>query len=320
MQLFAGSSHPQLAAAVARELRVPLGKATIKRFSSGEGYVRFEESVRGQDVYIVQSPGRDPDASLMELFMLCQAAKLSFAGDVHVVLPHFPYARQDRVAEPREAISAKLIASLLQAAGADHLITITLHSDQIQGFFSIPVDNLNTRSIFADYFLRQLRLDRPVVVAPDVGGAKQAKKFADAMGANLAIMHKIRSAHQQAKVMDVVGDVQGRTCILFDDIIDTAGSLMAAREALVRAGANDEVYVAATHAVFSGPAMQNLERAGFARIVVTDSICNDAASLPGLTILSVAPLLAKVIAHNVSHRSVTQIYSDTDLPAGGNAR
>ncbi len=316
MHLFAGSSHSALAAAVARELGIPLGKVMLKRFSSGECYVRYEESVRGSDVYILQSPGRDPDLSLMELLMMCQAAKLSFARKVHVVMPHFPYARQDRVAEPREPISAKLVADLLQAAGADHLVTMTLHSDQIQGFFSIPVDNLNARSVFADYFQKKMKLRDPVVVAPDVGGAKQAKKFADVLGADLAIMHKVRAAHQQAAVKDVVGDVSGRTCIVFDDIIDTAGSLMAARDALVRAGANDDVYVAASHAVFSGPALENLKKAGFKQVVVTDSIVNPVNAFAGLTVLSVAPLLAKVIAHNESHKSVTEIYGNKkSLPA-----
>jgi ribose-phosphate pyrophosphokinase len=304
MHLFAGSSHPALAESLAKELGVPLGKRTVKRFNSGECYVKFDESVRGQDVFILQAPGRGPDETLMETFMLCQAAKLSFAASIHVILPHFSYARQDRVAEPREPISAKLIADLLQAAGADHVITLHLHSDQIQGFFSVPVDVLDSRAIFADY-VKTLNLKDPIVVSPDVGGAKQAKKFADTLGADLAILHKVRTGHHEANVKDVIGDVAGRTCILFDDIIDTGSSLLPAKEALLKHGANPDVYAAATHALFSGPAIERLTAAGFKRVIVTDSIENDPKAFPGLTILPIAPMLANVIRHIERRESVT---------------
>jgi ribose-phosphate pyrophosphokinase len=294
MQLFAGSSHTTLAESLAKALGVPLGKRTIKRFSSGECYVKFDESVRGQEVYILQAPGRGPDETLMETFMLCQAAKLSFAASVHVILPHFSYARQDRIAESHEPISAKLVADLLQAAGADHLITLHLHSDQVQGFFSIPVDVLDSRALFATY-IKTLNLSHPIVVSPDVGGAKQAKKFADILGADLAILHKVRSGHSAADVKDVIGDVSGRTCILFDDIIDTGSSLLPAKEALLKHGANPDIYAAATHGLFSGPGIERLTAAGFAKVMITDSIPNDPATFPGLTILPIAPTLAEVI-------------------------
>lgn len=307
MHLFTGSAHPDLAGHLARELGIPLGKVARRTFSCGERYVRFEESIRGNAVYLIQTAGRAPNEDIMELLLLCQAAKLSFAASVHVILPHFPYARQDRITEPREPISAKLIAHLLEEAGADHVITLDLHSDQIQGFFSIPVDALHARTIFAEYFHRK-NLASPVVIAPDVGGAKRAKKFADSLGATLAILHKNRPSPSQADVHHVVGDVAGKTCIIFDDIIDTAGTLAAAAAALLRHGANPDIYAAATHAVLSGEAPKRLREAGFKEIVVTDSIPPPSPPPPNLTILSIAPLLAEVIRHIESHQSVTEIY------------
>lgn len=307
MHLFAGSSHPALAAALSKELGIPLGKMTTKTFSCGERYVRFDESVRGKDVYILQTTGPTPNEDLMELFLLCQTAKLSFAHTVHVILPHMPYARQDRVAAPREPISAKLIAHLLEEAGADHILTLELHSDQVQGFFSVPADALSSQMIFCEYF-RKKNLPDPVVVAPDVGGAKRAKKFADSFGAPLAILHKNRPEHQQAEVLEVVGDVKNCTCILYDDIIDTAGTLLSAKKALLERGARPDVYAAATHAVFSGPARERLATAGFAEVVVSDSIPQNPTLFPRLTILPIAPLLADVIRQIESGQSVTQVY------------
>ncbi len=305
MHIFAGTSHPALSTSLGKELGIDLGKITLKRFASGECYVRYEESVRGKDVYLLQATGVNPHDDLFELFLMCQAAKLSFASRVHVILPYFPYARQDRVSEPREPISAKLMAMLLEKAGADHIITMNLHSDQIQGFFSVPVDVLDARPIFAKYFAN--KLDKPVVVSPDIGGAKQAKKFADQMGADLAIMHKTRSGHHQAEVTEVVGHVEGRTCILFDDMIDTAGTLVTAKDNLLKRGANPEIYVAATHAVFAGPAIERLTAAKFAEVVVTDTI-PPRHTFPGLTVLPIAPLLAEVIRHIENRESVTDMY------------
>ncbi|NOS67352.1 MAG: ribose-phosphate pyrophosphokinase [Candidatus Peribacteraceae bacterium] len=309
MHLFAGSSHPALAKALSAELKAPLGSLVTKTFSSGERYVRFGESVRGRDVYILQTAGKHPNEDMMELFLLCQAAKLSFAKTVHVLLPHMPYARQDRVSEPREPISAKLIADLLEKAGADHVLVLELHSDQIQGFFSVPADALSSRLIFAKEF-RKKKLKNPVVVAPDVGGAKRAKKFADALGVPLAILHKSRPEHHEAEVLEVVGDVEGKTCILYDDIIDTAGTLLSGKEALLARGANKDVYAAATHGVFSGPANDRLKKAGFAEVVVTDSIPQDDNAFPGLTVLPIAPLLAEVIRHIESGQSVSELYGE----------
>lgn len=306
MHLFAGSSHPLLARAVAKKLGVPLGKVVIKPFSCGERYVKFEESIRGKSVYILQTGTKNPNEDLMELFLMCQAAKLSFAKTVHVILPHFPYARQDRVALPREPISAKLVAHLLEESGADHVITMDLHSDQIQGFFQIPVDSLDARSILAQHFKKK-KLKNVTVVAPDAGGAKRAKKFADLVGAELAVMHKHRTAHHKAQILEVVGNIEHRTCIIFDDMIDTGSTLAPAREALVKRGAHKDVYVAVTHPIFSGDVLKNLRNAKFKEIVVTDSIPVDPKSLPELTVLSIAPFLADVVEHVEKGQSVTGI-------------
>lgn len=308
MHLFSGSSHPALAEHLAKELGIKLGNVNRKRFSCGECYVRYEESMRGKDVYLLQTGTKNPNEDLLELFLLCQAAKLSFASSVHVVMPHFPYARQDRVAQPREPISAKLIATLLETAGADHVMTIDLHSDQIQGFFNIPVDALDARPLFTEYFTEKKKISGAVVVAPDVGGAKRAKKFADAIGADLALMHKTRPEHHKAEIVEVVGDIDGKTCIIFDDMIDTASTMAPAKQALLKRGANPEVYAAVTHPVFSGKAIENLKAAAFKEVVVTDSMPVDPKAFPGLTVLPIAPLLAKVIQSVQSGQSVTQLY------------
>lgn len=307
MHLFAGSSHPALAAALAKELLVPLGKVELKAFSCGERYVRYLESVRGKDVYILQTATLTPDECLIELFLMCQAARLSFAASVHVIMPHFAYARQDRVAAPREPISAKLIAHLLEESGAGHVITLDLHSDQIQGFFAVPVDALDARPLFAAYFGSK-KLTDPVVVSPDAGGAKRAKKFADMLGADLAIMHKSRPAHHETEIIEVVGNIEGRSCILFDDMIDTGGSLLSAKKALLKRKALPDVYAAATHGIFSGKAIENFKKADFREVVVSDSLPVKHTAFRGLKVLPIAPLLAEVIRHIEKGESVTDIY------------
>ncbi|MBM3231286.1 ribose-phosphate pyrophosphokinase [Candidatus Peregrinibacteria bacterium] len=307
MKIFSGSSHPALAESIAKELKTTLGSVTLKGFSGGERYVRYDETVRGKDVFIIQTATRNVNEDLIELCLMCQAAKLSFAKIIHVVLPHFPYARQDRVALPREPISAKLIASLLEASGADHVITLNLHTDQVQGFFSIPVDALEARTIFAKY-IRTKNLKDTVVVSPDEGGAKRAKKFADQIGAELAIIHKTRPEHQKSEVLELVGEIEGKTCILFDDMIDTGGSLIAAKRALIKAGANKDVYAIATHGIFSGNAVEMMKKAAFKEVIVTDSIPCKRSAFRGLTVLPIAPLLAQVISHVDKGQSVTEIY------------
>lgn len=307
-KIFSGSSHPELAEEIAKLLRVKVEPIVLKRFASNEIYAKAEQTVRGSDVYIIQTCTDRVNEDLMELFILLDSLKRSFAERVHVIMPYFGYARQDRVATPREPITAKLIADLLSAAGADHVVTISLHSDQEQGFFNFPVDNLSCYKLFASYFKKK-KLDDLVVVAPDTGATKMAKRFADLLGAELAILHKTRPAHNVSEVTQVVGDVTDKTCIIFDDLVDTAGTVVNGKEALLKRGANKDVYLAATHPVFSDPAVSRLKAAKFAEVVVTNSIpLPPEKRFPELTVLSVAPLLSKTM-HNVhKKKSVSEVY------------
>ncbi len=305
IKVFSGSSHPELAKEIAKCLKLSLSDLEIARFACNEIYAKPKQTVRGTDVFVIQTASENVNEDLMELFIILDSLKRSFAGKIHVVMPHYGYSRQDRVATPREPISAKLMADLISKAGADHLITMKLHSDQEQGFFNFPVDNLNTEKLFADYF-RKKKIKDLVVVSPDAGGAKDAKKFADLLGANLAIIHKARPAHNKSEVTHVVGEVEGKTCIIYDDMIDTAGSVTGAIGALRKMGAGKDVYLAATHAVFSNPATERLTEAGFKEVVVTNSIPIPARKqFKGLKVLSVAPFLAKIIKNVHEDKSVT---------------
>ncbi len=308
LKIFAGSSHPALAQEIVKHLHAKLAAMVLTRFACNEIYVRPEQTVRGCDVYIVQTCTARVNEDLMELFIMLDAMKRSFAEKIHVVLPHYGYARQDRVAQPRESISAKLVADLLSAAGADHVITMNLHSDQEQGFFDFPVDNLNASKLFVDYFKKK-KLKDLVVVAPDTGAAKSAKKFADLLGAQLAVLHKTRPAHNVSEITQVIGDVADKTCLIYDDMIDTGGTVIAGREALLKKGANDDVYLAATHAVFSHPAAERLSVAGFREVVVTNSIPLEREKrFSGLAVLSVAQLLARTIQNVHESKSVSAVF------------
>ena len=307
LRLFSGTSHPELAAAIAKELKVSLSKMHISRFACNEIYAKPEETVRGMDVFLLQTCTGDVNEDYMELFIMIDALKRSFARDVHVVIPHFGYARQDRVATPREPISAKVMANLVAAAGADHVIAIQFHSDQTQGFFPFPMDNIHTRNLFVEH-LRKKKLKNPVIVAPDAGAAKEAGRLARELDFPLAVLTKERPRFNVAEVTSVVGDVEGKTCIIFDDMIDTGGSVCAAHEALIKQGANKDIYLVATHPVFSGLALERMQKVGFKEVVVTDTIpVPKARHFKGLTVLSVAPLLARVIRSVHEARSVTDV-------------
>lgn len=295
LKLFAGSSHPHLATAISKNLRVPLSPMDIRRFASNEIYAKPVETVRNCEVYLLQTGTFNVNEDMMELFIMIDAFKRSFASKVHVVMPYFPYARQDRVATPREPITAKLMANLLSKAGADHVITFTLHSEQEQGFFDFPVDNLNARALFTEY-LKKKKLKDVTIVAPDVGSAKEAQRLAKLLGAELAILNKIRSAHNVSEVTHLVGDVKGRTCILYDDLVDTAGSVANGIKVIRENGANKDVYLAATHAVLSRDATEKLRDAKFKEIIFTDTIpLPKEKKLPNMKIISVADLLVQVI-------------------------
>lgn len=307
--IFSGSSHPELANAVAKVAKQKLGKIKLSTFSCGEKYVVLEQTVRGQEVFLIQTC-RDQlvNEDYMELFLMINAAKLSFATRIHVVLPHFGYARQDKVHVPREPISAKVMSDLLVTAGADNVIAFELHADQAQAFFDVPVDNISVHRLFAKYF-KDKKLKNVTVISPDAGGAKNAKKFADDIGAPIAILHKARPEHNKAVTTHVVGDVKGRTCIIYDDMIDTAGSVAAAHEALVGAGAKKDMYLAATHAIFSGPAIKRLAKAGFKEVVVTDTLpISKEKQFKGLKQISIAPLIAHIIENITHQKSVSQLF------------
>ena len=308
--LVAGTSHPEFAKAVARKLDVSLTKVLIKKFASNDIYVRLEETVRGSEVFVIQTSTQNVNEDYMELFLLCDALKRSFATKVHVIQPFFGYSRQDRVALPRETVSAKLMADLLVASGADHLITVDLHSAQIQGFFDVPVDNIDASKLFIDYF-KSKKIDSLkdyIVVSPDVGGARAVRKFANLLGLPLAILNKVRREHNKSEVTHIIGDVKGKHCILYDDMVDTAGSVCNAKEALVKGGGVDGVYLAATHAVLSGDAVKKLDKAGFKEIIVTDSIPLPKKGPKNIKVLSLAPMVAEIIRRVKSGESVSGLY------------
>ena len=307
--IFAGSSHPELAKEIAKKLKKPLGKVKLTTFSCGEKYVVYEETMRGKEVFIIQTCREGMvNADYMELFLMIDAAKLSFATKIHVILPHFGYARQDKVHTPREPISAKLMADLLVQAGADHVITFELHSDQNQAFFDVPVDNINVHRLYAKYFQKK-KLKNIIVVSPDAGGAKKAKAFADDLGAPIAILHKVRPKHNVATTTHVVGDVKGKTCIIYDDMIDTAGSVMAAHNALIKHGANKDIYLAATHPIFSGPAIKRFKEAKFKEVVVTNTMpISKEKQFKGLKQISIAPLIADIIGSITHQKSVSSLF------------
>ncbi len=309
LKIFSGTSHPKLAEEIAKNLKIKLSPMHISRFACGEIYAKPGVTVRGCDVFLIQTATQNVNEDLMELFVMLDAFKRSFANNIHVVMPHYGYARQDRVATPREPISAKLMADLISAAGADHLITMSLHSDQEQGFFDFPVDNLYTKKFFADYFKKK-KLKDLVVVSPDAGGAKEAKKFADILGAELAIIHKARPKANVSEVIHLVGDVENKTCIIYDDMIDTGGSVCNAAKSLRAHNAKKDIYLAATHPVFYDPAAERLATIGFKEVVVSNSIpVPKEKQFKSLQVLSVAPLMAKIIKNVYSAKSVSTVFT-----------
>lgn len=304
--LLSGTANRPLAEEIARHMGLPLGDATVKRFADGEIFARINQNARGRDVFIVQ-PTPPPGDNVLELLLLIDAAARASAARVAVVMPYFGYARQDRKDQPRVAIGAKLMANLVEAAGAQKVLGIDFHTHQIQGFFDIPVDHLYAAPVLTTYF-REVALRDPVVVAPDVGAAKMARGFARRLNASFAIIDKRRPAHNQAEVMQVIGEVDGRPCIIVDDMIDTAGTLCSVVEALHTRGATD-IYAAATHALLSGPAGDRLQQSAVREVVVTNTLfIPEEKRFPKLRILSVAELLARAIRYTHSNESVSQLF------------
>jgi ribose-phosphate pyrophosphokinase len=306
MLLLSGSANRALAEELAAHIGQPLCRVTIKRFADGEIFVKIDENVRGRDVYIVQSTN-PPAENLMELLLLMDAAKRASAARVTAVIPYFGYARQDRKDQPRVAISAKLIANMVSVAGADRVLGLDFHQHQMQGFFDLPVDHLYAAPVFVNHF-RQIALHDPVVVAPDVGSAKMARGFAKRLNASLAIIDKRRPSANIAEVVNVVGDVEGKDCVIPDDMIDTGGTMTEAVHALKRLGARD-VYCCATHALLSGPAVERFVASPVKEVVVTNSIAlPPERRFDRLKVLSVSGLLAKAIGYTHSDQSVSALF------------
>lgn len=307
LRVFAGNSNRELANEIVRDIGLPLGNADITTFSDGEIQVKLNESVRGADVYVIQSTCYPVNDNLMEILIILDALKRASAKSINVVMPYYGYARQDRKARARDPITAKLIANLIETAGANRIIVMDLHATQIQGFFDIPVDHLLGIPILAKYFLEK-NLEDVVVVSPDHGGVTRARKLADRLKAPIAIIDKRRPEPNVAQVMNIVGNVEGKTCILVDDIIDTAGTLTLAADALLESGAK-AVYAACTHPVLSGPAIERLKRSQIKEVVVTNTIqIPEEKMLPTIKILSVAPLIAEAIIRVHEELSVSKLF------------
>jgi ribose-phosphate pyrophosphokinase len=307
-KVFSGNANPALAAEICYELGCQLAAVNVKQFSDGEVHLQIQENVRGADVFVVQPTCRPVDRHLMELLLMMDALKRASAERITAVLPYYGYARQDRKDKPRVPISAKLVASLLERAGADRLLTLDLHAAQIQGFFDVPVDHLFAMPVMIDYFRSQ---DIPdlTVVSPDAGGVERARAFAKRLGAPLAIIDKRREEANVAEVMNVVGDVSGRNCLLVDDLIDTAGTLVKGAEALRLKGAAS-VSACATHAVLSGPAVSRIEESGLKEVVFTNSIpLSEAAEKSDrIKSLSIAKLMADAIRSIHEETSVSTLF------------
>ena len=310
IKIFTANSNPAFAKAMADQLGLELGKAEVGTFSDGEIFVNIGETVRGSDVFVVQSTCNPVNNNIMELLIMIDAFKRASAGRITAVMPYFGYARQDRKAKARDPISAKLVADLIASAGADRVLTIDLHAAQIQGFFDMPVDHLYGAPLLAKYFKNKMD-ENWVVVSPDVGSVGRARNFASRVNASLAIVDKRRPKANAIEVMNVIGDVKDKTCIMVDDMIDTAGTICQGAQALVNNGAK-EVYACCTHGVLSGPAMERLIASPIKQIVVLDTIDlpEHVRSNPKIKVLSVAKLIAKAITSIYSDASLSAIYED----------
>jgi len=310
LMLFAGRSNRPLAEDIGRHLGVQLGEVKLKTFANGENYCRYEKSIRGADVFIVQSGSPPVNDHLLELLIMIQAAKLASAKRITAVVPWFPYSRQDKKSRPREPITAKLVADMLEAAGADRVLTMDLHAGQIQGFFSVPVDHMTALPLFATYYRdKGLFGEKVVAVSPDPGRAKMARRFGAMLEADLAIMNKVRPEHDTAEVTEVIGDVRGKIALLSDDMIVTGGTLIAGATALRKAGAT-EVYACATHGLFPGNAFEKIAASELTKVTVTDTVPIDPVNRPEkIDVLPVSGLLAETIMNVFGDESVSAIFA-----------
>lgn len=307
LKLFSGNAHPQLAEEISEYLGVPLGSAQINRFKDGEIAIAINESVRGADVYVIQPTCRPANEHLMELLILIDALKRASADKITAVIPYYGYARQERKVKARDPISAKLVANLITAAGANRVIAMDLHANAIQGFFDIPFDHLLGVPILAEYF-KNKNLENVIVVSPDIGGVGRARNLAERLGCEIAIIDKRRPAPNEAEVMNIIGEIKGKTVIMTDDIVDTAGTIVGGAVALIERGAK-KVYACCTHPVLSGPAIERIDNAPFEEFVTLNTIPTDKAKLPTkIKILSIAPLLGEAMIRIHEDLSVSKLF------------
>ncbi len=310
LKIFALNSNRPLAQKIADEVGVELGKLSVDRFSDGEIQINIEESVRGDNVYVIQSTSAPVNDNLMELMIMIDALRRASANTINVVLPYYGYARQDRKARSREPITAKLVANMLQNSGVTRIVALDLHAAQIQGFFDIPVDHLMGAPLLADYFINEGVAANAVVVSPDHGGVTRARALAEFLKTPIAIIDKRRPRPNVAKIMNIIGDVKGKKCIMIDDMIDTAGTISKGAQALMDAGA-EEVYASATHAVLSGPAIERLDNSPLKQVVVTDSIqLPDEKQIDKIVQVSVAPLIGAAIKRINENRPVSPLFNN----------
>ncbi len=307
IKLFAGNSNRKLAEAIAKELNMSLAEAEVSRFSDGEVNVHIGETVRGRDVFVIQSTGTPVNENLMELLVMIDALKRASAGRITAVIPYFGYARQDRKARPRDPITARLVADLIQTAGADRVLTMDLHALQIQGFFDIPVDHLIGGPLLYKYFSNMVD-DNFVVVSPDVGSVTRARNVASKLGCNMAIIDKRRPKANQLEVMNIIGDIKGKTCLMIDDMIDTAGTIVQGAEALHKNGAK-EIYACCTHAVFSGPAIERIKNSHISKLIVLDTVdMPKEKKIDKIEIITAAKIFALAIENVYLDRKMSEIY------------
>lgn len=306
-KVFTGNAHPDLAEEITSKLGKPLGKANVRRFSDGEISFDLLESVRGADCYIIQSTSAPVNDNLMEILIMIDAMMRASAGRINVVMPYYGYARQDRKAKARDPITSKLVADLLMAAGAERLVTMDLHAPQIQGYFDIPVDHLLGMPILVEYWMEK-KIPDLVIVSPDHGSVTRARNLAEPLGVPIAIVDKRRPAPNKSEIMNIIGDIEGKNCIIVDDMIDTAGTISNAGKALIDLGAK-RVFACATHAVLSGPAFERLEEAPFEEVVLLNTIpVSKEKIIPKMKHLSVAPLFAEAIARIHTNDSVSKLF------------
>jgi ribose-phosphate pyrophosphokinase len=311
VKVFCGNSNPKLADEICKLMGTKLGESEVKSFADGEVSVSLYETVRGSDVFVVQSTCKPVNDNLMELLIMIDALKRASAGRITAVIPYFGYARQDRKAKARDPISAKLVANMITAAGADRVLTMDLHAAQIQGFFDIPVDNLLGNPVFVDYYAKKFgeKCEDMVVVSPDVGSVARARAFAQKLHMNLAIVDKRRQKANQCEVMNVIGDVKGKDCILFDDMVDTAGSLCNAAKAIVEVGGANHVYACASHGVLSGPAIERINNSVITEVAFLDTIpAVDTDLSDKITYLTVAPMFAEAIERIYQEVSISKLF------------